>query len=164
MLKKKYSRWIIEIVLILIVITAVKLWVQRDVVTGVAPNITAPLLSGETFDLYQSKPRPILVYYWATWCPVCKLQRSSIENISKDHALISIAMQSGHNEEVKEYMREENLSFKVINDEYGALSKKYKIRGVPAAFIVNRENKIEFVEVGYSTELGLRLRLWWAGL
>jgi len=164
MLKKKYSRWIIEIVLILIVITAVKLWVQRDVVTGVAPNITAPLLSGETFDLYQSKPRPILVYYWATWCPVCKLQKSNIENISKDHALISIAMQSGHNEEVKEYMREENLSFKVINDEYGALSKKYKIRGVPAAFIVNRENKIEFVEVGYSTELGLRLRLWWAGL
>lgn len=164
MLKKKYSRWIIEIVLILIVITAVKLWVQRDVVTGVAPNITASLLSGETFDLYQSKPRPILVYYWATWCPVCKLQKSNIENISKDHALISIAMQSGHNEEVKEYMREENLSFKVINDEYGALSKKYKIRGVPAAFIVNRENKIEFVEVGYSTELGLRLRLWWAGL
>ena len=164
MLKKKYSRWIIEIVLILIVITAVKLWVQRDVVTGVAPNITAPLLSGETFDLYQSKPRPILVYYWATWCPVCKLQKSNIENISKDHALISIAMQSGHNEEVKEYMREENLSFKVINDEYGELSKKYNIRGVPVAFIVNRENKIEFVEVGYSTELGLRLRLWWAGL
>ena len=164
MLKKKYSRWIIEIILILIVITAVKLWVQRDVVTGVAPNITASLLSGKTFDLYQSKPRPILVYFWATWCPVCKLQKSNIENISKDHALISIAMQSGHNEEVKEYMREENLSFKVINDEYGALSKKYKIRGVPAAFIVNRENKIEFVEVGYSTELGLRLRLWWAGL
>jgi len=164
MLKKKYSRWIIEIVLILIVITAVKLWVQRDVVTGVAPDITAPLLSGQPFDLYQSKQRPILVYFWATWCPVCKLQRSSIENISKDHALISIAMQSGHNEEVKKYMREENLSFKVINDEYGALSKKYNIRGVPAAFIINKENKIEFIEVGYSTELGLRLRLWWAGL
>jgi len=164
MIKKKYTRWIIEIVLILIVITAVKLWVQRGVVTGEAPNIRAQLLSGQPFDLYQSKQRPVLVYFWATWCPVCKLQQSNIENISKDHALISIAMQSGHNEEVKEFMREAGLSFKVINDEYGALSKKYNIRGVPVSFIINKENKIEFVEVGYSTELGLRLRLWWAGL
>jgi len=164
MLKKKYSRWIIEIVLILIVITAVKLWVQRDVVSGEAPNIRAQLLSGQSFDLYQSKQRPMLVHFWATWCPVCKFEQSNIENISKDHTLISVAMQSGNDKEIKEYMLKENLTFKVINDESGALSKKYNIRGVPVSFIVDKENKIKFVEVGYSTELGLRLRLWWAGL
>jgi len=164
MLKKKYSRWIIEIVLILIVITAARLWMQRDVVSGEAPNIRAQLLSGQSFDLYQSKQRPILVYFWATWCPVCKLGQSNIENISKEHALISIAMQSGNNEELKEFMLKENLSFKVINDENAVLSKKYNIRGVPVSFVINKKNEIEFVEVGYSTELGLRLRLWWAGL
>ena len=61
-------------------------------------------------------------------------------------------------------MQAEKLSFAVINDENGALSRSYNIRGVPVSFIVNKDNKIKFVEVGYTTELGLRSRLWWAGL
>ena len=164
MLKKKYSRWIIEVVLILVVLIAVKLWMQRDVVSGNAPNITAQMLNGQQFDLYQSKQRPVLVHFWATWCPVCKLEQSNIENISKDYSLISIAMQSGNDIELKKFMREENLSFNVINDESGWLSQRYNVRGVPVSFIVNQENEIEFIEVGYTTEIGLRLRLWWASL
>jgi thiol-disulfide isomerase/thioredoxin len=105
-----------------------------------------------------------VIHFWATWCPVCKLEQSNIESISKDHPVITIAMQSGNNSELSQFMREEILSFNVINDNDGLLSRKYNIKGVPVSFIVNEDNKIEFVEVGYTTELGLRMRLWWAGL
>ena len=106
----------------------------------------------------------MLIHFWASWCPVCKLEQSNIQNIAKDHPVITVAMQSGHNEELKQYMDEEKLSFNVINDESGQLSKMYNIKGVPVSFIINKENEIKFVEVGYTTELGLRIRLWWAGL
>lgn len=161
---KKYYRWLIEITLILIVISAVRFWMQRDLVSGVAPNISFATLSGQQFDLYQNKSRPILIHFWASWCPVCKLEQSNIENISKEYPVITIAMQSGNNEELKQFMKEEKLSFNVINDESGLLSQKYNIKGVPVSFIVNKDNEIKFVEVGYTTELGLRMRLWWAGL
>ena len=160
----KYYRWLIELTLILIVLSAIRFWMQRDVVSGAAPNINNVMLNGQHFDLYQNSKGPILIHFWATWCPVCKLEQSNIENISKEHPVITIAMQSGNNEELSEFMREEKLSFMVINDENGVLSHRYNIRGVPVSFIVNKENKIKFVEVGYTTELGLRLRLWWAGL
>ncbi|MCW9032448.1 MAG: protein disulfide oxidoreductase [Gammaproteobacteria bacterium] len=137
---------------------------QRDIVSGIAPNISAHILSGQRFELYQSKDRPVLIHFWASWCPVCKLEESSIENVAQDHPVITIAMQSGDNEELKKYMQEEKLTFKVINDESGQLSQMYKIKGVPVSFVVNKDNEIEFVEVGYTTELGLRMRLWWAGL
>lgn len=163
-LNNKYYRWLIELTLILIVLSAVRFWMQRDVVSGVAPNINNVMLDGQYFDLYQNKKRPILVHFWASWCPVCKLEQSNIENIAKDHPVITIAMQSGDNEELSQFMQQEKLSFKVINDENGALSHSYKIRGVPVSFIINKNNKIKFVEVGYTTELGLRIRLWWAGL
>ena len=163
-LNKRYYRWIAEITLILIVIFAVRLWQQRDVISDTAPNINAVMLSGQNFNLYQDNRRPILIHFWATWCPVCKLEQSNIENIAKDHSVITIAMQSGDNEELSQFMRQEKLSFKVINDEIGKLSRSYNIRGVPVSFVVNKDNKIEFLEVGYTTELGLRLRLWWAGL
>ena len=160
----KYYRWLAELSLILIVIFAMRLWMQRDVVSDIAPNINALMLDGESFELYKFKERPVLVHFWATWCPVCKLEQSNIENISKDKPVITIAMQSGSSKEVSAYMKEEKIFFNVINDESGSLSQTYKIRGVPVSFIVGRENKIEFIEVGYTTEIGLRLRLWWASL
>lgn len=163
-LNKKYYRLIVELTLILVILFAVRFWVQRDVAFGTAPNISAFMLNSQYFDLYQSKPRPILVHFWATWCPVCKLEQSNIENIARDHPVITIAIQSGNDHELNQFMQEEKLSFNVINDESGELSRKYTIRGVPVSFIINKEDKIEFVEVGYTTELGLRMRLWWAGL
>jgi len=163
-LNKKIYRWILEISIILIVLLAVRFWMQRDVVTGVAPNINAVTLNGQLFELYKDQRRPILVHFWATWCPVCKLEQSNIESTAKDYPVITIAMQSGHNEELIQFMQNEKLSFDVINDESGEISRSYNIRGVPVSFIINQENKIEFVEVGYTTEFGLRMRLWWAGL
>lgn len=164
MLNKKVYRRIVELTLILVILFAVRFWIQRDVASGIAPNISAFTLDGQYFDLYQNKTRPILIHFWASWCPVCKLEQSNIENIAMDHSVITIAMQSGDIHELNQFMQEEKLSFKVINDKSGELSRKYNIRGVPVSFIVNKENKIEFVEVGYTTELGLRMRLWWAGL
>ena len=161
---KKYLKWTVEIIIILTIISLVRLWTQRDIVSGIALNISASMLNNTTFDLYQHKTRPILVHFWASWCPVCKLEQSNIENIAQDYSVITIAMQSGDNTELAQFMREEKLSFKVINDEFGRLSKLYNIRGVPVSFIVNKNNEIDFVEVGYTTELGLRLRLWWSGL
>ena len=163
-INNKYYRWLIELTLIVVVILAVRYWLQRDLVSGTAPNFQTVMLSEQSIDFYENKKRPVLLHFWATWCPVCKLEQSSIENISKDYPVLTVAMQSGSNTEVKSYMLEEKLSFKVINDELGLLSQKYNIKGVPVSFIINKENKIEFTEVGYTTEIGLRLRLWWAGL
>ena len=163
-INKKYYRWAREVTLILIVIFFIRFWTQGDIISGVAPNISGVTLNGTSFNLYKNKSRPILVHFWATWCPVCKLEQSNIENIAKDNAVITIAMQSGDNDELAAFMKEEKLSFNVINDESGMLSHSYNIKGVPVSFIVNKENKIEFTEVGYTTELGLRIRMWWAGI
>ena len=163
-LNKKYYRWFIELTLILVVISAVRFWQQRDVVSGIAPNINAVMLSTQHFELYQNNNRPILVHFWATWCPVCKLEQSNIDNIAESHAVMTVAMQSGDDGELRQFMKDEKLSFNVINDQSSIISRSYNIKGVPVSFIINKENKIEFVEVGYTTELGLRLRLWWAGL
>jgi len=34
------------------------------------------------------------------------------------------------------------------------------LKGVPASFILSPDGEIRFVEASYTTELGLRLRLW----
>ena len=37
------------------------------------------------------------------------------------------------------------------------------MRGVPASFVIDAHGRARFVEVGYTTEIGLRARLYLAG-
>ena len=162
-LQKKYHVWL-EILIIILVLVAIRFWVQRDVVKGLAPEIKAVTLQGKPIDLYQQKQRPILIHFWASWCPVCKLEQSGINNLAKDYSVITVALQSGNDTDLGKYMHDENLSFNVINDTNGLLSRKYGIKAVPVSLVIDENNQVKFIEAGYTSEVGLRLRLWWAGL
>ena len=77
---------------------------------------------------------------------------------------IAIAMQSGGSAEITRYMQKQKINFPVVNDTDGMLSRTWGVRGVPTSFIIAPDGQIRFVEVGYTTGLGLRFRLWLAGL
>jgi thiol-disulfide isomerase/thioredoxin len=136
-----------------VVVLGVRMWQQRDIVAGAAPQLPGVVWSKQ----------PTLVHFWATWCPVCRAEQSSIETLAKDFPnTVTIAMQSGDQAAVDKFMREQSLSFPVINDTDGLISQAWGVHAVPASFIVDASGQIRFVEIGYTTGLGLRLRLWLA--
>ena len=135
---------------------------QRGMISGSAPDFQADLLNGGTYAFLADKRRPLLLNFWASWCPVCKLEHESIQAISEDHAVITIAMQSGEAGEVAAYMSQEKLQFPVINDPDGMLARQFGVRAVPSSFIIDKDNNIMFRETGFTSEIGLRLRLWLA--
>jgi thiol-disulfide isomerase/thioredoxin len=155
----------IEVVLIIIVIMAVRTWQQRDIVKGAAAPLSGKLLDGKSYQLPHNPAQPVLVHFWATWCPICRAEEGSIEALASSNPnVITIAMQSGSDAEVQQFMREQKLTFPVINDTLGRLSSAWGVKGVPASFIVGTDGEIKFVEIGYTTGIGLRIRLWLAGL
>jgi len=104
----------------------------------------------------------VLVYFWASWCPVCRLEQGSVSALLRDHPVVTVAMQSGSAAEVSGYLREHGLDWPVINDPDGALAARWGVRATPTFFVVDRERAIRFREVGYTSGPGLRLRLWLA--
>ncbi len=164
---KKSRIWLrrgTEILIFIILIVGVRAWQQRDVVKGYAAPLSGVSLDGKPYLLASPPKQPVLVHFWATWCPICKTEQESIDALAHDNIdVITVAMQSGSTEAVQAYMREQGVSFPVINDADGQLSALWGVHAVPASFIVDRDGKIRFVEIGYTTELGLRFRLWLAG-
>lgn len=110
------------------------------------------------------KEKPILIHFWATWCPTCKVEASNIEKISKDFEVLTIAINSGSNKEIKEYMDENGYTFRFINDADSKLAKEFNIQAYPTTLIYDKDKNLVFSEVGYTTTFGLYIRLWWAGL
>jgi len=160
LLKKRWIKWTLEILFFVLLYLILRGYMQRDIISGQAPAIKATTIKQQAFDLHPDAGKPILVHFWATWCGVCRLEQDSIESLSKDYNVITIAMRSGSDDELKEYLKDNELSFRVINDEFGDIVKAYGIGGVPASFVVNGKNEIEFSEVGFTSSWGLRFRLW----
>jgi thiol-disulfide isomerase/thioredoxin len=146
------------------VFLGVRAWQQRDLVTGPAPTLRAERLDGAIATVPATTGKPQLVYFWASWCPVCRLEQGTIDALARDHAVIAIAMSSGNDTAVRGFLKEQQLSFPVVNDPDSVLAQQWGVRGVPTALVVDAQGQIRFREVGYTTGWGLRLRLWWAGL
>ncbi len=154
-------RFSLQILLLLLIYFSLRAWKSMDYIKGDAPVINAITLKGKPFDLRQHRSKPILVHFWATWCHICQFENSNIENIAKDYDVITIASWSESATQVKAFLKKENLHLPVIVDEDGEWAKVYGVKGVPASFIVDRKGVIQFIETGYTSEIGLRLRLWW---
>jgi len=145
-------------------------WMTRHQVAGQAPQLNRSTLSGERIELVRNArdgqlnpfPQTTLLYFFADWCPICKLQNDTIAGIAASHRVIGIAMQSGDDGRVNAYARQHGLNFPLINDRDGSLSRAYGVNGVPATVIVDRQGKIRFSTQGYATSAGLLSRLWLA--
>ena len=123
---------------------------------------TLTLLNSTEYLLPNNKP--LLLYFWASWCPTCKIQSTNIEALSKRYHVLTIALKSGNDININEYLKEHNLSFNVINDYSGTLTKSFGISIFPTAIIYDKNKNEVFSDVGYTTNIGLELRMWWASL
>lgn len=157
-----WRSWLVYILLFLVVMQVANWWKTRDTPGGNLSEFTGELIDGSTFTISEFSGKPVLFHFWATWCPICELENDTIQSISQDYQVISIASWSEGEAEVKAYMRDNQLTFPVILDSSGELAQSFGVKGVPTSFILAPDGEITFVESGYSTEPGLRLRLWLA--
>lgn len=157
----------LEVLLVIAIVVAVQLWQARDLPAGPAPALVGTLSDGSTSSLAEvlkaADGKPVLVAFWATWCPVCKAEEGNIAAVARDWPVLSVAMQSGDAATVAKHMNERSLDFAALIDGSGWLASDWNVRGVPTHFIVDSRGIVRFQLVGYATEAGLRARLWWAG-
>lgn len=162
--EKRWFRWSVEGAIVLIVLLGIRAWQTRDTIAGPAPGLEGSTLAGEAISLAAMRGEPVLVHFWATWCGVCRAEEGNVVSVAQDHRVVTVATQSGGPEEVSRYAREEGFDAEVLLDPSGAIAAQWGVRSLPTSFFVSPDGEIESVEVGYTTELGMRARLFFAGL
>ena len=156
---KNITKELISTLLMIFVISLVINYIRKPEINENIFQLKLVDIKGKKIDLNEYKEKPLLVHFWATWCPTCKLEASNIESISKAYNVVTIAVNSGSNEAIESYMRERKLTYTVINDTQGALADKFNIEAYPTTLIYDTQGKLTFAEVGYSTTLGLKTRM-----
>ena len=116
-----------------------------------------------SLSLHVEQDKPVMIHFWATWCPVCKVEIDNIQRISKDYQVITIVVKSGSDKDIQKYLDDKDLNFKVINDNDGFFAKEFNVNVYPTTFIYDKDKNMIFSDVGYTSTWGLWLRMIWAG-
>ena len=148
----------------------VHLWQTRDVPTGPVPDLAFTLVSPDgsrsetTLNAWRSQypGRAIAVHVWAEWCPICKAEEHNVHRVVADHPVLTIAMQSGPTGAVARVLEQRQIRWHTAVDQRGQLAAALGVRAVPAFLVIDTHGRLRGASVGYTSEIGMRWRLWWA--
>ncbi|CAI0704107.1 protein disulfide oxidoreductase [Serratia ficaria] len=164
----KLRRWGRELLILLLMVLAVVSvmdWLnapQAPPAFDVQPLAT---LAGESVSLAQlSRERPLLVYFWASWCGVCRFTTPDVARLQAEGGnVLTVALRSGDDGQVAQWLARKRLALPVVNDPRGALSAQWQI-GVTPTFVVISQGKVVQSTSGWTSYWGMKLRLWWAAV
>ena len=71
-------------------------------------------------------------------------------------------MQSGEALQVTEHLTKQGLRYPEVLDTRGDIASTWGVRGVPTFYVLDGENQIRYVSVGYTSTPGLFARMWLA--
>ena len=158
---KHYAKEIIFFIIIMTIFSNVLSLYKSQSLSDTPLFLTnVQLLGDKTYIL--SNDKPILIHFWATWCPTCKLEASNIEFLSQHFEVITIAVDSKDDATVQQYLDDHSYTFNVVNDPHNQLSSRFKITGFPTTFIYDKNKNLVFSDVGYSSTFSMYMKMLWA--
>jgi len=164
--RRRRWHWSLDLALVILVFVGLQAWFTRDVVRGPLPALEAPLVAAAEADAGAWRSahggEGFVLYVWATWCAMCKTIEGSVEAVARDAPLLSVAMQSGGAPEVRAELARRGLRWPTLVDDDGRLSRLLGVDAVPTLIFVDRHGQVRSVTQGFTTEWGMRARLWWA--
>lgn len=119
-----------------------------------APAITLPDLDGKPTDLGQViGKKPVLLEFWATWCPLCKalLPRMDAAHAKYGTQMDFIAIGVGINQtpaSIKRHLAEHPMPLKVLYDGNGAAVRAFDAPATSYIVVLDAKGKVVYTGQG----------------
>jgi thiol-disulfide isomerase/thioredoxin len=108
-------------------------------------------LAGKAIDLQQSiGSRPVLLVFWASWCPTCKTEVPKINKLAEKYSgqgMDFIAVNVGYNDSVERaraFMEKTGMRYPAYFDGSGKVTEQYQLLGVPTILIADKHGVVRF--------------------
>jgi len=119
-----------------------------------APDFSLSTNEGETITLSDLRGQPVLINLWTSWCPPCKAEMPALERVYqdyKDDGLEMLAVNSTSQDNAADaigFVQDLGLTFTILFDNDGSVSKQYRLQALPTSIFINREGVIQEIVVG----------------
>ncbi len=118
-----------------------------------APDFTIHLPDGSTARLSDYRGRPLILNFWATWCPPCRQEMPDLVRVYEAHkaeGLVVIALnESEGHEQVSGFVEEFGMTMPVVIDPQGDVMQAFKTQSLPSSFFIDRDGVVRVRWVGF---------------
>ncbi|UCC25233.1 MAG: TlpA family protein disulfide reductase [Gemmatimonadales bacterium] len=151
----------------ILIFAAVRLGPQLGALTGIGPALgSAPAFSVETLDGAVVTPelledRVVVVNFWATWCPPCRLEIPALQKLHEEFGadglvVVGLSTDVGGTQKVRDFLGERGVTYAVamatpqIRRAFGGVS------ALPTTFVLDRDGVIRHRVLGFFAPPAMR--------
>ena len=114
--------------------------------TPYANDFTLKDLNGAAHSLSDYKGKSVFLNFWATWCPPCRAEMPSMqevyEKMDKDKYVMLAVNIREEREAVKSFISQNGYTFPILLDPDGRVASKYAVRGIPTTYLIDEKGKV----------------------
>jgi peroxiredoxin len=119
----------------------------------VAPDFTLRDLAGNPVSLAGLRGKVVIVNFWATWCPPCRAEMPSMEQLHRELAaeglvLLAINIEKDGRQTVPRFLASSPHSFPILFDEKEEVQKRYGVYKFPESFVIRKDGVIDDKVIG----------------
>ncbi len=116
-----------------------------------APDFALSDLNGQTVRLSGFRGKPLLLNFWAAWCPPCRKEMPDLQNFHERYGekVVLLGVNWGEDANtVKEFLARYGVKYLNLLDERGTAFVLYRLTGIPTSFFIDREGFIRGIWLG----------------
>ncbi|GAB6172643.1 redoxin domain-containing protein [Paradesulfitobacterium aromaticivorans] len=125
---------------------------------NLAPDFELRTVDGKAMKLSSLRGKKVIVNFWATWCPPCRLEMPEMEKFytkNKNEGIEILAVNLTKAEksraDVPAFIEAYGITFPVLLDENSDVARLYKVSSIPASYILDTQGVIREKIVGPMT-------------
>ena len=104
---------------------------------------------GEEMRLSQLKGKPVLLHFWASWCPPCRHEMPAMSRWARAHPEVRVVMVSLDRdmEDAKAFYARKNITMPLyLGDQRKAMA--LGVRGLPTTIVIDAEGRLKKRHMG----------------
>jgi thiol-disulfide isomerase/thioredoxin len=116
-----------------------------------APDFELPDLEGQKVTLSALRGKPILLNFWATWCPPCRQEMPELQEFHRRYGdqIVLVGVNWGEGSKtVKAFLDRLGVGYRNLVDERGTAFVLYRLTGIPESYFIDPEGYIRGTWIG----------------
>ena len=127
-----------------------------------APALQGTTLHGQAFDLADLAHKPIIVNFFASWCPPCNNEAPDLAAFAKAHPEVQIVGVATNDAQADTaaFVEKYGLPYTIVMDPNGAIATAWGAAAIPRTVFIDAQGKVRDAIVGAASrqqfEVGLK--------
>lgn len=113
-------------------------------------HISITRFNGQTLTLSEFRGKPVLLDFWASWCPPCRASMPELENMQEKYGnklkILAVNVLEDK-EQGKNFMTEHGYTLDAVHSD--ELSSIFSVRVLPTKVLLDKEGKLVWAGAGH---------------